>query len=269
MASTPAPSGGRSRRTPTPSGARRSASTRAPSGRPTRCHLDLDAARAAGHPDLVAPPMFAVVYCAEAIEEAMLDPAVGIDFAMLLHGGAGVRAGGRSCTPATRSPPQVALADVSRAHRARLLPLRVALGQPARRGGLRRRVDADREAAAHERLRARRRSCPSCASRPTRDVTDALRRRLRRLQPDPPRRRVRALRRAAGAHPPRPLHDGARRASADRRPPAGPSTSSGSRVQFRGTAVPETEITISSTRQRPRRRPRARSARPRRSSAAA
>ena len=51
-----------------------------------RC-LDLDAARAAGHPDLLAPPMFAVVYCAAAIEEAMLDPAVGLDFAMLVHGG--------------------------------------------------------------------------------------------------------------------------------------------------------------------------------------
>jgi acyl dehydratase len=50
-------------------------------------HLDLDAARSAGHPDLVAPPMFAVVYCAAAIEEALLDPQVGIDFAMLVHGG--------------------------------------------------------------------------------------------------------------------------------------------------------------------------------------
>ncbi len=50
-------------------------------------HLDLDAARAAGHPDLVAPPMFAVVYCSAAIEEALMDPAVGIDFAMLVHGG--------------------------------------------------------------------------------------------------------------------------------------------------------------------------------------
>jgi len=50
-------------------------------------HLDLDSARAAGHPDLVAPPMFAVVYCAEAVEEALLHPEIGIDFAMLLHGG--------------------------------------------------------------------------------------------------------------------------------------------------------------------------------------
>ena len=49
-------------------------------------HLDLEAARAAGHADLVAPPMFAVVYCAAAIESGMFDPRVGIDFDMLLHG---------------------------------------------------------------------------------------------------------------------------------------------------------------------------------------
>ncbi len=49
-------------------------------------YLDPDAARAAGHRDLVAPPMFAVVYCSSAIAEALADPAVGIDFAMLVHG---------------------------------------------------------------------------------------------------------------------------------------------------------------------------------------
>jgi acyl dehydratase len=50
-------------------------------------HLDLGAARAAGHGDLVAPPMFAVVYCASAIGQALHDPAVAIDFEMLVHGG--------------------------------------------------------------------------------------------------------------------------------------------------------------------------------------
>jgi acyl dehydratase len=50
-------------------------------------HLDLAAARAAGHPDLVAPPMFAVVYCAAAIEQALFHPALAIDFEMLLHSG--------------------------------------------------------------------------------------------------------------------------------------------------------------------------------------
>lgn len=50
-------------------------------------YLDLDAARAAGHGDLVAPPMFAVVYAASAFDEALHDPQVGIDFEMLLHSG--------------------------------------------------------------------------------------------------------------------------------------------------------------------------------------
>src|SRR5580692_4765404 len=50
-------------------------------------HLDLVAARAGGHADLVAPPMFAVVYCAAAIEAALFDPDLGIDFEMLLHSG--------------------------------------------------------------------------------------------------------------------------------------------------------------------------------------
>jgi acyl dehydratase len=49
--------------------------------------LDLGAARAAGFADLVAPPMFAVVYGMPAIAPAMFDPEVGIDFARLVHGG--------------------------------------------------------------------------------------------------------------------------------------------------------------------------------------
>ncbi|HEY5197433.1 MAG TPA: MaoC family dehydratase N-terminal domain-containing protein [Solirubrobacteraceae bacterium] len=50
-------------------------------------HLDLDAARAAGHTDLVAPPMFAVVYGLPAVAPALFDPEVGVNFAMLVHGG--------------------------------------------------------------------------------------------------------------------------------------------------------------------------------------
>jgi len=50
-------------------------------------HLDLDVARAAGHEDLVAPPMFAVVYSAPAAAPALFDPEVGIDFARMVHGG--------------------------------------------------------------------------------------------------------------------------------------------------------------------------------------
>jgi acyl dehydratase len=49
-------------------------------------HLDLEAARAAGHRDLVAPPMFAVVYSSPSIFPALFDPEVGIDFSRMVHG---------------------------------------------------------------------------------------------------------------------------------------------------------------------------------------
>ena len=50
-------------------------------------HLDVDAARAAGFADVVAPPMFCVVYAAPSIWPAVVDPHVGIDFARMVHGG--------------------------------------------------------------------------------------------------------------------------------------------------------------------------------------
>ena len=49
-------------------------------------HLDPEAARAAGYADVVAPPMFAAVYCGPAIGPAILDPEAGIDFARMVHG---------------------------------------------------------------------------------------------------------------------------------------------------------------------------------------
>jgi acyl dehydratase len=50
-------------------------------------HLDVAAARAAGYADVVAPPMFAVVYSAPAVAPGLFDPEVGIDFARMVHGG--------------------------------------------------------------------------------------------------------------------------------------------------------------------------------------
>jgi acyl dehydratase len=50
-------------------------------------YLDVDAARAAGHADVVAPPMFAVVYAMPAVAAGMFDPEVGIEFARLVHAG--------------------------------------------------------------------------------------------------------------------------------------------------------------------------------------
>lgn len=50
-------------------------------------YLDPVAARAAGYADVVAPPMFAVVYASPSIMAALLHPDLAIDFAMLVHGG--------------------------------------------------------------------------------------------------------------------------------------------------------------------------------------
>jgi acyl dehydratase len=50
-------------------------------------HIDFEAARAAGYKDLVAPPMFAVVYCAPVMGPAIFDPDLGINFPMMVHGG--------------------------------------------------------------------------------------------------------------------------------------------------------------------------------------
>ncbi len=50
-------------------------------------YLDVEAARAAGHRDVVAPPMFAVVYSLPAVWPALFDEEVGIDFGRMVHGG--------------------------------------------------------------------------------------------------------------------------------------------------------------------------------------
>jgi acyl dehydratase len=49
-------------------------------------HHDREAALAAGYRDVVAPPMFCVVYSVPAIAPGILDPDVGINFATMVHG---------------------------------------------------------------------------------------------------------------------------------------------------------------------------------------
>jgi acyl dehydratase len=50
-------------------------------------HHDREAARAAGFRDVVAPPMFVVVYTAGAMGPAILDPEIGINLMLMVHGG--------------------------------------------------------------------------------------------------------------------------------------------------------------------------------------
>ena len=48
-------------------------------------HTDPDVARAAGHPDLLAPPTFPVVFTWSATRVVLDDPALGLDFSRVLH----------------------------------------------------------------------------------------------------------------------------------------------------------------------------------------
>jgi acyl dehydratase len=50
-------------------------------------YFDREAARAAGFRDVPAPPMFAVVYSAGSVGPAVVDPEVGINLPMMVHGG--------------------------------------------------------------------------------------------------------------------------------------------------------------------------------------
>ena len=50
-------------------------------------HFDVGEAHRAGFRDVVAPPMFAVVYSSPAVGPAILDPDVELNFAAMVHGG--------------------------------------------------------------------------------------------------------------------------------------------------------------------------------------
>jgi acyl dehydratase len=49
-------------------------------------NLDPEAARAAGHADVVAPPTFAVVVQEAALAQLLAEPGTGIDFSRVVHG---------------------------------------------------------------------------------------------------------------------------------------------------------------------------------------
>jgi acyl dehydratase len=56
-------------------------------GETSPVHQDREAAQAAGYRDVVAPPMFVVVYSAGAMGPAILDPEIGINLMLMVHGG--------------------------------------------------------------------------------------------------------------------------------------------------------------------------------------
>ena len=61
-------------------------------------HFDREAARSAGYRDVVAPPMFAVVYSSPAMAPAMFDDDVAMNFAAMVHGGQEFEWGEPACS---------------------------------------------------------------------------------------------------------------------------------------------------------------------------
>ena len=49
-------------------------------------YRDPDAARAAGHPDVIAPPTFLTVINLAAINAIVVDPELGLDYSRMVHG---------------------------------------------------------------------------------------------------------------------------------------------------------------------------------------
>jgi acyl dehydratase len=55
-------------------------------GETSPAHRDPEFARAAGHPDVIAPPTFAIVLSMRAQEIVVSDPALGLDYTRVVHG---------------------------------------------------------------------------------------------------------------------------------------------------------------------------------------
>jgi acyl dehydratase len=55
-------------------------------GDPNPAYRDPDAARALGHPDVVAPPTFPIVVTMQAGHQVIMDPALGVDYSRVVHG---------------------------------------------------------------------------------------------------------------------------------------------------------------------------------------
>jgi acyl dehydratase len=49
-------------------------------------HRDAESARAAGYPDVIAPPTFAIVLTLEAANVVLTDPEVELDYSRVVHG---------------------------------------------------------------------------------------------------------------------------------------------------------------------------------------
>jgi acyl dehydratase len=76
-------------------------------------HSDLQAARATGYADLVAPPMFVVVYAGKTFFPALFDPELKINFAMLVHGSQAFRWDGPLVVAGDEITTEMTVKDIS------------------------------------------------------------------------------------------------------------------------------------------------------------
>ena len=55
-------------------------------GDPNPAYRDPEAAKALGHPDVIAPPTFPIIFALPACSVAFADPEIGIDYSRVVHG---------------------------------------------------------------------------------------------------------------------------------------------------------------------------------------
>jgi len=55
-------------------------------GDPNPAYRSVEAARALGHPDVIAPPTFAVIVTSRASAQVVFDPELGLDYSRVVHG---------------------------------------------------------------------------------------------------------------------------------------------------------------------------------------
>ncbi|MFV2196336.1 MULTISPECIES: MaoC family dehydratase N-terminal domain-containing protein [unclassified Nocardiopsis] len=58
---------------------------------PNPVYVDREAAKAAGYPDVIAPPTFPVILGMAGSAQAVADPELGVDFSRVVHGDQGFR----------------------------------------------------------------------------------------------------------------------------------------------------------------------------------
>ena len=205
--------------------------------------------------------MFAVVYSSPAMGPAILDPEVDINFAAMVHGGQEFVWGEPVCAGdeittrrqgAARSTRRTARASTSSSPSP---PTRTATRSSAQPG---RTSSAASEEASMAELNEGD-AIPELRVTPDKYLPHRYAGRVRRLQPDPHRQRLRPDGRAARATSSTASTRWPRWRAPDRgrrRRSAGPAAPA--RVQFRGMGVPEEEIVVTGTVDRARRRRRGR-----------